>query len=65
MDAVPIIDAFLSEKIGATEMLRLIIAHQTMKEESEGIFRFFYSIIEPSSEDGILHSTEFPSLALN
>ena len=46
-------------------MLRLIISHQTMKEESERIFRFLDSIIEPSCEDGILDSTELSSLGLN
>jgi hypothetical protein len=65
VDAVPIIDALLGEEIGPSQMLGLIIAYQAMKEEGEGIFRLFHSVIEPAGEDGILDSAKLSSLALN
>jgi hypothetical protein len=65
MDAVPIIGAFLSKKIRPSQMLRLIIPNQAVKVKGKGVFRLFNSIIEPSSEDGVLDSTEFSSLSLD
>lgn len=58
MDGFPIEGAFLSEKIGSSEMLRFIISNQTVQIEGVRILRFFNAVVESAGDNRVRNSTK-------